>query len=1327
MQVERAQKIEAQFRVADWLVEPSLNRVSRDGVAVQLELKAMDVLLCLAGRPGELVDKHELVDAVWQTEFVADNTLTRRIADLRDALGDDARNPHYIETIPKRGYRLIAEVAFFDGPSADPDTALARTQPDEVSPYPGLEPFTEADTDNFFGREAEITTLWRRITNCRLLAVIGPSGAGKSSLLRAGVIARAPPGWRAVHCQPGEDPILALARALAPDLAGDAEELRQLLAFNDPDIALAVSARWRGRWDEALLVVDQFEELFTLNPEPVQERFVELLRRLVDAAGIHVVLVLRDDFLLECHRYPKLAPIFNHQTPVGPPAATELRRALTEPAARHLYGFESELLVDEMIGDVESERGALPALAFAVSRLWELRDCERRMLTREGYEEIGGVGGALAQHAEATLDVIGQERLPIVREIFRNLVTAQGTRATRQWDDLLSIFNRGGREGVKPSPTDQASNDIVGAGFTPARDVAQEVLAELIDARLLTSFEVGETEEGPTRRVEIVHESLLGAWSRLVRWQTQDADAAQLRDQLRQAAQLWRAKGKADDLLWSGRSFREFVLWREGYPGGLSDTEEAFAKAMIDNAGRRRRRRRLVVAAVLLATLTVAVVTTSLWRRSEHHARRVEARRLAEIARQTMDGSPPEAFAFAMASLEIADGADARRLALQALWRSPMPAAVDTNGLKIYTIWAVFSPDGRWLATSNAGGMIHLWPPDGGDPISWQAHQTLTTVKFSPEPDAILSQALAEPKRVFWSVPGGVRLGEIDATMALKATHVSAKDGHTFLRMTRIIEDPRMQGTWTIDHRPSELRQKLQEGHPPRAALGPDGRDLVFSLGSDLYIADVERPGTEPRAIGGGGAEIKQIAFRPDGSHFATIDFAGVVSVWTLSDGASVRIRSWQGLADDDSHHIDFDPSGDFVTVSYDMGDIHVYGLNDPPGAEPLRLRPQGSRVIHSEFDPSGRWLATASMGRLAVWPIDRSRYPFVLRGHSGSVDKIEFGPGGEFLVSTGTDGTVRLWPLRPDTGAEPRIIHDWGGPIDVFIASLSVSDDGRLVVATGDQKFVRVIPLDGSPAYDLGEADQRVTRTAVSPDGRLVAVLGLFDGRNAIRVWDLESGAVETVDLPEKPDWPPLSYPLEFTADGRLVTSFASRVRAWDPETHEMRYLLDGVWTIALNGDGRRLIGRPGLAGAGESVATVYDLESGSSTRLTSHGSDVISLALDPTGTIAVTGDRRGNLRVGPASGESPQILTMDDVPAYTVAVSPDGRWIASGHFDGTIRLWPMPDITKPPLHELPHAELLSRLEALTNLRVVPDPDDPGGYVVRAGPFPGWETVPSW
>lgn len=94
---------------------PDLNRLSKDGETVQIELKVMEVLVHLAGRPGELVSKRQLIDAVWKVEVISDGTLTRAVALLRKALGDDAKRPRYIETIPKRGYRFIAPVELLDG------------------------------------------------------------------------------------------------------------------------------------------------------------------------------------------------------------------------------------------------------------------------------------------------------------------------------------------------------------------------------------------------------------------------------------------------------------------------------------------------------------------------------------------------------------------------------------------------------------------------------------------------------------------------------------------------------------------------------------------------------------------------------------------------------------------------------------------------------------------------------------------------------------------------------------------------------------------------------------------------------------------------------------------------------------------------------------------------------------------------------------------------------------------------------------------------------------------------------------------------------------
>ena len=259
------------------------------------------------------------------------------------------------------------------------------------------------------------------------------------------------------------------------------------------------------------------------------------------------------------------------------------------------------------------------------------------------------MAGALAQHAEATLERIGTHRAPLVRELFRNLVTAQGTRAVREREELLSVF-----------PEEN-------------RAEADEVLGALVDARLLTSFEKAGEEAGESRQeIEIIHESLLSRWPRLVRWQTQDADGAQLRDQLRQAAQAWQDRGQPEDLLWSGTAYRDFAVWKERYSGGLSATEEAFASAAESARG------------------APAPATTVGGGGGGHGgggrggddvralARRPMPRRAAprrpasspSAASSSID-YPTAALAYIRKSLELADSAEARRLAVEALWRGP--------------------------------------------------------------------------------------------------------------------------------------------------------------------------------------------------------------------------------------------------------------------------------------------------------------------------------------------------------------------------------------------------------------------------------------------------------------------------------------------------------------------------------------------------------------------------------------------------------------------------------------------------------------------------------
>lgn len=160
----------------------------------------------------------------------------------------------------------------------------------------------------------------------------------------------------------------------------------------------------------------------------------------------------------------------------------------------------------------------------------------------------------------------------------------------------------------------------------------------------------------------------------------------------------------------------------------------------------------------------------------------------------------------------------------------------------------------------------------------------------------------------------------------------------------------------------------------------------------------------------------------------------------------------------------------------------------------------------------------------------------------------------------------------------------------------------------------------------------------------------------------------------------------------------------------------------LAIDQDRRRFLVADVNGAAQVSTFSFYDLEAGTSREIASHGNRISVVALDPTGTITVTGGFDGVVRVGPVTGEEPHLLYGHTLEVSSVAVSPDGKWIASASQDGTIRLWPMPE--GPPFYTLPYDEILERIRGLTNLRVVPDAGSATGYKVEIGPFPGWKKA---
>lgn len=180
----------SQFRIGALLVQPERLTIVRDGQSTALEPRMMEVLIALAERAGEVVSAEQLLIEIWRGTFYGDNPVHKTIAQLRRRLGDSSREPEFIETIRKRGYRLIAPVAFPDDYRSGLPRAAAWTQ---GSPYVGLRSFDQDHAGVFFGRSratAELlATLREQIDNQRRFVLVsGASGCGKTSLLRAGVL-----------------------------------------------------------------------------------------------------------------------------------------------------------------------------------------------------------------------------------------------------------------------------------------------------------------------------------------------------------------------------------------------------------------------------------------------------------------------------------------------------------------------------------------------------------------------------------------------------------------------------------------------------------------------------------------------------------------------------------------------------------------------------------------------------------------------------------------------------------------------------------------------------------------------------------------------------------------------------------------------------------------------------------------------------------------------------------------------------------------------------------------------------------------------------------
>ena len=862
----------------------------------------------------------------------------------------------------------IHETLVFDTPPTQSREVTQAAPSAAACPYKGLAAYQIEDAQFFFGREVLIDDLVRRMQTHQVLTVGGPSGSGKSSLVRAGLIPAIRAGallgresWQVALFTPGRDPMAELYFQVTgtPSRGGLTFTFEDLL--ERPTMARHLS--WKDGIERPLvLCIDQFEELFTLATDKQRNNFISAVSAMTDPADskVRVVIAVRADFYGQCAQIPWLAEhITQNQVLVGPMTDAELRRAIVEPARRSGLHVESSL-VDAIIDEAGHEAGSLPLVAHALVETWSRR--RDNVLTLQGFHEAGGVAGAISQTAEATFEHrFDDAERTATQRLFLRLVTS-GSSAS----DTRRVI---ARTDIEQDSQSEVMDRVV-AGLTEARLLTvDDKTVQIAHEALLRTWPrlrgwIEESRDDLRLRQRISHAA--------AEWEAVNRDPDLLYRGTPLLTALEWAEKNPDQLDVLGREFLDTSTETRA----RSDAQKAVREQ------RSRRLRRIAIAALsvlALGTTVASIVALKEYREARSNEQRAElataearnrfAGALGAVAHGLVGEDPLLSLvlgAEAVARAETAPPSYDARVAMVAARRilerggpflvgSPIAAgdtlviAISPDGSRLATgqrdgtvelidtatgdrigpsllghtggIWDVeFGPNGRWLASAGADGVIRLWDLDSRQSTRLgEIDDVVMSICFSPS-GATLASANGDGTVRLWDVGRGIPIGEplAQRTLAFK-----------------VIE------------------------------FTPDGQGLVAG-NNDGNIYGWSLPSREPLfepIRGPDTSHLAKLVFSPDGSRIAATSTDGKSMVLDYPDGRSL------GRAFDAGNRISgVEFATDGLTLIGGSGDGSVH-LWDVERRQLLQTTPSGhSRaIIDTGMSHDGRLLATLGQDQLVL------------------------------------------------------------------------------------------------------------------------------------------------------------------------------------------------------------------------------------------------------------------------------------------------------------------------------------------------------------------------
>jgi WD40 repeat protein len=1041
-------------------------------------------------------------------------------------------------------------------------------------PYRGLKAFEEEHARFFFGRGAQVQRLIEEMRQSRFVAVIGQSGVGKSSLAQAGLLpelkAGALPGsagWRTVVIRPGAHPAESLAAKIVALHGEGMNDTVDRLAIDERTLHLAARlAVDDGPADGKLLVlVDQFEEIFTLCTDP-DER-AAFVQNLIYSATIPrgstvVVLTMRADFYPQMTQFAAFAQLVqSHHLHVPPLGDAELREVIQEPAYR--AGLQVEQgLTDTILADIERRPGNLPLLQHALRETWEKR--HGTMLTLAGYRETGGVRHALGERGEAVYEDLPDAEKAAAKNLFLRLVQpGEGTEDTRRRVALPELS----------ADTDR---------------VVAEAIRHFVHARLLTIT----TDDAGERWIEISHEAVITGWARCARWVDEDRAGLLVHRRLTVAAEEWQRLDRSRHALYRGVTLVEARKWRARSGDRLNTLERDFL-----DAGKAQDRWRKVTAVIgVISFLVVGVAGIAAWQEQALAASRL----LAFQADSVLDVDPSLSLALALRAMEVADTELAEQVLRQATATSHGRSVIKTSGGSVHGLRLL--PDGRVVSGSADGG-VRIWNRgDDARPreIAWH-DEGVNAVRVGPDGTTVASAG----------VDRTVRITDLVTT-----------------RSSVVLMAPAVVSNIEFNHRGDQLAATLLDGNVHLIDLRPDGSTAVRPTGTrvayaasfssdDSMLATANADGTAqifslpdmtPRRTLRQEGAIEMLDFSPSARRLATTGADGTVRIWDTDTGGVEEIA----VSGAPLWYARFSPDGDHLAAAGQDGAVHVVTTEGRPEAT---YRGHGGGVLELDFDSTGSTVVSAGLdGTIRTWALEEDVHL------PDPVTTATFDRDATNIVSGGADGRLRMWrrddlvlvhDMEDHAGYSYAVFSTDGSRIISFgmdkavnirnsvtgkmlrsfppdvggIMSVQSDAADRRLVIGGLNGRVVVADYDGAELETLQDSGSPVYTVSFSPDGRSV-LAGRADG--SVTLWgpDRRPVTIRPADLQAV-------YDVAFHPNGSLLATADSTggIALWDTLGRNAAPLRghDGpASALQFRGDGKQL-----FSSGADGTVRVWDVTS--------------------------------------------------------------------------------------------------------------------------------------